>query len=85
MLFSPGGVGSGEGGSIGETGGGGGVSVQLLCQEKYAEQQLASVARKEEFGIQLGWSPSFLHVFVLSQSGYHGFTATATARDTRGV
>jgi hypothetical protein len=55
----------------------------LPCQEKYEEQQLSSVAKKYELGIQFGWSPSFMHVDVLSQSGYHGFTTTP-ARDTGG-
>lgn len=49
-------------------------AAQLPCQEKYEEQQLSSVAKKYELGIQFGWSPSFMHVDVLSQSGYHGFT-----------
>lgn len=49
-------------------------AAQLPCQEKYEEQQLSSDAKKYELGIQFGWRPSFVHVLVVCQSGYHGFT-----------
>ena len=50
--------------------------------ENQLEQHAALDEKNCEAVIQFGWSPSFVHVCILSQSGYQGYSPV---RDTWGV